>query len=52
MNVKAMQNEAYARNVKISNLQQMANTLIYIQEHGYDTRHDLEADIADARDNL
>ena len=36
-NVKAMQSEAYARNVKIGNLQQMANTLIYIQEHGYDT---------------
>ena len=51
-NVKAMQSEAYARNVKISNLQQMANTLIYIQEHGYDTRQELEADMEDARDNL
>ena len=52
MNVKAMQNEAYARKVKIGNLQQMANTLIYIQEHGYDTRQELEADMEDARDNL
>ena len=52
MNVKAMQSEAYARNVKISNLQQMANTLIYIQEHGYGTRQELEADMEDARDNL
>ncbi len=52
MKVKAMQSEVYARNVKIGNLQQMANTLIYIQEHGYGTRQELEADMEDARDNL
>ena len=46
-NVKAMQNQAYARKVKISNLQQMANTLIYIQDHGYDTREDLEHQTSD-----
>lgn len=46
-NVKAMQNQAYARKVKISNLQQMANTLIYIQDHGYDTRGDLENQTSD-----
>ena len=51
-NVKAMQSEANVRNVKIGNLQQMANTLIYIQEHGYGTRQKLEADMEDARDNL
>ena len=51
-NVKAMQSEAYARNVKIGNLQQMANTLIYIQERGYDTRRELETDLEEARDNL
>ena len=51
-NVKAMQSEANVRNVKIGNLQQMANTLIYIQEHGYGTRQELEADMEDARDNL
>ena len=51
-NVKAMQSEANVRNVKIGNLQQMANTLIYIQEHGYDTRQEMEADMEDARDNL
>lgn len=51
-NVKAVQSEANVRNVKIGNLQQMANTLIYIQEHGYDTRQELEADMEDARDNL
>lgn len=52
MNVKVMQSEAYARNVKIGNLQQMANTLIYIQEHGYDTRQELVTDMEKARGNL
>lgn len=42
-NVKAMQSEAYARKFKITNLQQMANTLIYIQKHGYDSRESLTA---------
>lgn len=41
-NVKAMQSPAYAHRVKITNLQQMANTIIYVQEHGYNTQHDLE----------
>lgn len=41
-NVKAMQNQAYAQKVKISNLQQMANTIIYIQEQGFDTQEDLK----------
>lgn len=48
-NVKAMQNQAYARKVKISNLQQMADTLIYIQDHGYDTREDLRTQEIDIR---
>ena len=51
-NVKAMQSEAYARKVKMTNLQQMANTLIYIQEHGYDTRKDLTAATSEAHKNL
>ena len=42
-NVKAMQSEAYARKVKISNLQQMAETLIYVQEHGYGHREEVTA---------
>lgn len=41
-NVKAMQNQAYAQKVKISNLKQMANTIIYVQEHGFDTQEDLK----------
>lgn len=40
--VKAQQSSAYARKVKLSNLQQMAKTVAYIQEHGYDTEEDLE----------
>lgn len=51
-NVKAMQSEAYARKVKITNLQQMANTLIYIQEHGYDTRENLTGATSEAHKNL
>lgn len=41
-NVKAMQNQSYAQKVKISNLKQMANTIIYVQEHGFDTKEDLK----------
>ena len=41
-NVKALQNQAYARKVKISNLQQMAKTIIYIQENSFDTREELK----------
>ena len=51
-NVKAMQSEAYARKVKITNLQQMANTLIYIQEHGYDTRENLSKIISETSAKL
>lgn len=39
--VKAQQSDAYARRVKLSNLQQMAKTVAYVQEHGYDTQEDL-----------
>lgn len=45
-NVKAMQNQAYARKVKISNLQQMANTIIYVQENGFNTQEDLKKELA------
>ncbi len=41
--VKAQQNAAYATNkVKLSNLKEMAKTVAYIQERGYDTRDSLE----------
>lgn len=51
-NVKAMQSEAYARKVKITNLQQMANTLIYIQEHGYQTRDHLSTETSAAKKKM
>lgn len=40
-NIKAQQNAAYAKKIKISNLKEMAKTVCYIQEHGYDTRENL-----------
>lgn len=51
-NVKAMQSEAYARKVKISNLQQMAETLIYVQEHGYSQRDEVVATMEQSKKNL
>ena len=42
-NVKAQQNKAYAQKVKISNLQQMAKTIAYIQENGFDSREELQS---------
>lgn len=57
--VKAQQSRAYARKVKISNLQEMAKTVAYIQEHGYDTQEhlmdaytDISAKYKDARKTL
>lgn len=46
--IKAQQSEAYAQKVKLTNLKQMAQTVAYIQEHGYDTRADFNAALADA----
>ncbi|MCC8096447.1 MAG: relaxase/mobilization nuclease domain-containing protein [Tannerellaceae bacterium] len=40
--VKAQQSRAYAQKVKISNLQQMAKTIAYVQEHEYGTRDHLQ----------
>lgn len=45
--VKAQQNKAYARKVKISNLQEIAKTIAYVQEHGYDTQENLMTAYAD-----
>ena len=42
-NIKAMQNPAYANKVKITNLKQMANTIIYLQKHDIDNRTSLES---------
>lgn len=51
-NIKAMQSEAYARKVKISNLQQMAETLIYVQEHGYGQRDEVVSTLEQSKKNL
>lgn len=40
--IKAQQSRAYAQKLKISNLQQMAKTVAYIQENGFDTRETLQ----------
>ena len=38
-----MQNPAYANKVKITNLKQMANTIIYLQKHDIDNKTSLES---------
>ena len=40
-NVKAQMSTAYARKVKISNLKEMARTVVFIQELGIDSREEL-----------
>lgn len=42
-NVKAQQSRAYAQKVKISNLQQMAKTIAYVQENSFDSREELQS---------
>lgn len=39
--IKAQRSRAYARKVALSNLEEMAKTVVYIQEHGYNTLSDL-----------
>ena len=51
-NIKAQQSAAYAQKVKISNLKEMAKTVCYIQEHGYDTRANLEDAFSDVTTKL
>ena len=46
--IKAQKSEAYAQQVKLTNLKQMAQTVAYIQEHGYDTRADFNAALTNA----
>ena len=48
--IKAQQNEAYAQKVKLSNLKQMAQTVAYIQEHGYDSLEDFHTALDQASD--
>ena len=48
--IKAQQNEAYAQKVKLSNLKQMAQTVAYIQEHGYNSLEDFHTALDQASD--
>ena len=48
--IKAQQSEAYAQKVKLSNLKQMAQTVAYIQEHGYDSLEDFHIALDQASD--
>ena len=47
--MKAQQNAAYANKVKLSNLKEMAKTVAYIQERGYDTRDSLEDSFSEVK---
>ncbi len=48
--IKSQQSEAYAQKVKLSNLKQMAQTVAYIQEHGYDSLEDFHTALDQASD--
>ena len=48
--IKAQQSKAYAGKVKLTNLQTMAKTLSYVQEHGYNTIEDAEGRLAEIRE--
>ena len=47
-----MQSPGYAHRVKISNLQEMANTIIYVQEHGYNTQTELKNAFSESQKQL
>ena len=48
--IKAQHSEAYAQKVKLTNLKQMAQTVAYIQEHGYGSLDDFHATLNQASD--
>ena len=48
--IKAQQSGAYAQKVKLTNLKQMAQTVAYIQEHGYDSLDDFHVELNQASD--
>ncbi len=47
--IKAQQSRAYANKVKLSNLQNMAKTLSYVQEHGYETLESMEGRLSELK---
>lgn len=46
------QNPDYAQKVKISNLQHMADTLIYVQDHNYDNRSQIKHELLSIQEQL
>lgn len=46
--IKAQQSQAYAQKVKLSNLKMMAQTVAYVQEHGFQSKADLDAALSEA----
>lgn len=46
--IKAQQSQAYAQKAKLSNLKMMAQTVAYVQEHGFQSKADLDAALSDA----
>lgn len=46
--IKAQQSQAYSQKVKLSNLKMMAQTVAYVQEHGFQSKADLDAALFDA----
>ena len=48
--IKAQQSGAYAQKVKLTNLKQMAQTVAYVQEHGFQSKEDLDTALSKASD--
>ena len=48
--IKAQQSQAYAQKVKLSNLKIMAQTVAYVQEHGFQRKEDLDSALSNASD--
>lgn len=46
--IKAQQSQVYAQKVKLSNLKMMAQTVAYVQEHGFQSKADLDAALSAA----
>jgi len=47
--IKSQRSQAYAQKVKLSNLKEMAKTVAYVQEHGYDTKDKLDSSLSEAK---
>ena len=46
--IKAQQSQAYAQKVKLSNLKMMAQTVAYVQEHGFQSKEDFDTALSNA----